>query len=46
MASEVEVKFARDVVVKQQHSRRERSKIERQDEPTSPGAHSKKRKED
>ena len=46
MASEVEVQLARDVVVEQQHSRRERDEIERQGKPPFPGAHSKKRKED
>ena len=46
LASEVEVKPARNVVVEQQQGRRERDEIKRQDEPTPPGAHGEQRKED
>jgi hypothetical protein len=46
LVSEIEVKAACNVVVEQQQGCRKRDEIQRQDEPTSPGAHSEKRKED
>ena len=44
--SEVEVKRARDLMVEQQHGRRERNELERQNESPLPRIHSAKRKKD